>query len=91
MGFTKFGDGRLQCVICNKVLSKSLMISTKLKRHFETYCDFINKSAGYFKRKSLHATQKTFVSHVKTHFEKALKASYLVSYELVLGGKLHSR
>ena len=43
----------------------------------------------YFKRKSdeLHAVQTTFVSHVKTNNEKALKASNLVSHDLALAGK----
>jgi len=92
IGFTEFSDGRPQCVICNKVLPNSSMFPAKLRRHFETHPDFINKTADYFKRKSdeLHATQKTFVSHVKTHSEKALKASYLVSYELALAGKPHT-
>lgn len=91
MGFTGSSDGRTQYVICTKVLSNSSMFPAKLRRHFETHHDFTNKTADYFKRKSdeLHATQKTFVSHVKTHFEKALKSSYLVSYELVLAGKSH--
>lgn len=56
-------------------------------------------TVSHFKRKSdkFHANQKTlnvtntnFVSHVKTHSEKALKASYLVSHELALGGTLHT-
>jgi len=92
MGFTEFSDGRPQCVICNKVLPNISMFPAKLRRHFETHPDFTNKTADYFKRKSdeLHATQKTFISHVKTHSEKSLKASYLVSYELALAGKPHT-
>lgn len=92
MGFTEFSNGRPQCVICNKVLPNSSMFPVKLRRHFETHPDFTNKTADYFKRKSdeLHATQKTFISHVKTHSEKSLKASYLVSYELALAGKPHT-
>ncbi|XP_025414925.1 zinc finger BED domain-containing protein 5-like [Sipha flava] len=92
MGFTEFSDGRPQCVICNKVLPNSSMFPAKLRRHFETHPDFTNKTADYFKRKSdeLHATQKTFISHVKTHSEKSLKASYLVSHELALAGKPHT-
>ncbi|VVC30561.1 Hypothetical protein CINCED_3A012991 [Cinara cedri] len=80
MGFTEFADERPQCVICNKVLPNSLMFPAKLKQYFETHPDFINKTADYFKRKSdeFHVTPKTFVSHVKTYSEKALKASYLV-------------
>ncbi|XP_050527868.1 zinc finger BED domain-containing protein 5-like [Daktulosphaira vitifoliae] len=68
------------------------MFPAKLKRHFETHPDFMNKTTDYFKRKSdeLHSIQKTFVSHVKTHNENALKASYLVSYELALAGKPHT-
>ncbi|XP_050544325.1 zinc finger BED domain-containing protein 5-like [Daktulosphaira vitifoliae] len=93
MGFTEFVNGRPQCVIiCNKVLPNSSMFPAKLKRHFETHPDFMNKTTDYFKRKSdeLHSIQKTFVSHVKTHNENALKASYLVSYELALAGKPHT-
>lgn len=89
MGFTEFADGRPQCVICDKVLFNSSMFPAKLKRHFETHPSFINKTADYFKRKSdeLHVARKAFVSQVKTHAEKALRTSYLVSYELALAGK----
>ncbi|XP_025425274.1 zinc finger BED domain-containing protein 5-like [Sipha flava] len=71
MGFTKFSDGRPHL---DDILK--LIPTPQIK-------------PSYFKRKSdeLHSTQKTFVSHVKTHSEKALKASYLVSYELALAGK----
>jgi hypothetical protein len=79
MGFTEFAYGHSQRVIYNKVLPNSSIFPAKLKRHFETHHDFINKTADYLKKKKkyeLHATQKTFVSHVKTYSKKVLKASY---------------
>lgn len=67
MGFTEFADGRLQQVICDKVLPNSSTFLAKFKRHFETHSDFTNQTTDYFKRKSnqLHAIHKTFVSHVQ--------------------------
>lgn len=44
-GFTEFAGGRLQQVICDKVLPNSSTFLAKFKRHFETHSDFTNKTA----------------------------------------------
>jgi hypothetical protein len=51
MGFTKFSDGRPQCVVCNKVLPNSSMFPSKLRRHFETHPDSTNKTKLFQKKK----------------------------------------
>ena len=45
-----FGEEKLQCMLCCKVLASSALKPGKLKRHLVThYPDFQNKDADFFK------------------------------------------
>ena len=84
-GFTfisQNGEGRLLCLICNKILASESLKPAKLKRHLEIkHCSYVSKLVLYFER-LLQASQeqkKSFEKQVQVH-AKYLRASYEVSY-----------
>jgi len=66
-GFTQFvhkNIDKLQCVLCNKVLTTESMKASKLKGHFErSHSQFVGKDIAFFKRKEtvLKSSCKGFI------------------------------
>ena len=93
IGFHETSDNKLQCVICVKVLPNSSMFPAKMRRHFEgVHADCTDKPGDFFGRKfgQLTKAQKIISCHSKTVNEKALMASYLVSYRVAQAGEAHT-
>lgn len=93
MGFVETSDNQPQCVICAKVLPNSSMYPDKMRRHFEkVHAEYEGKPSSFFKRKyeELSAAQERMTYTCKTANEKAILASYLVSYRVAKAGEAHT-
>jgi zinc finger BED domain-containing protein 5/7/8/9 len=95
LGFTSTEvneEERPVCVICSKILAADSMKPNKLKRHLETlHSEYVNKSREFFELKlKSYEKQKSFFKKVITMNEKALLASYKVSYKIARCKKPHS-
>ena len=93
IGFVKISDNKPQCVICGKVLPNSSMFPAKMRSHFEgVHPDCKEKPSDFFRRKygELTKAQKIITYHSTTVNEKALMASYLVSYRVAQAGEAHT-
>ncbi|GBM03733.1 Zinc finger BED domain-containing protein 5 [Araneus ventricosus] len=93
IGFAETTDNKPQCVICGKVLPNSSMFPAKMRRHFErVHPECKVKPTDFFRRKyiELRKVQKCILYHSKTVNEKALMASYLVSYRIAQVGEAHT-
>lgn len=93
IGFAETPDNKPQCVICGKVLPNSSMFPAKMRRHFDgVHPEFKNKPTDFFRRKyiELRKVQKCISYHSKTVNEKALMASYFVSYRIAQAGEAHT-
>jgi hypothetical protein len=95
-GFTSSGNKDApgaQCVLCNKILSNSSLVSAKLQKHIETnHSEYKDKGISLFKRKleSLKKSKLSMLKLVKTDNKNATEASYKVSYRISLAGEEHT-
>lgn len=85
-------EERPLCIICSKTLAADSMKPNKLKRHLETlHSEYVNKPREFFELKlKSHEKQKSFFKKTLTVNEKALVASYRVSYEIARCKKPHT-
>lgn len=93
MGFAETSDNKPQYVICGKVLPNSSMVPVKMRRHFEgKHAEYDGKPTDFFKRKheELSKAQQILTDRCKTANEKAVLASYLVSYRVAKAGEAHT-
>lgn len=94
-GFTfieEKGKHRPKCVICLEILASESMKPSKLKRHLETkHPQYINKDKQFFKRhENALKVQKKVINKFSTVSQKALVASFEVSYLIAKTKKPHS-
>lgn len=85
-------EERPMCVICSKILAADSMKPNKLKRHLETlHSEYVNKPAEFFQTKlKFYEKQKSFFKKTLSVNEKALLASYKVSYKIARSKKPHT-
>ncbi|XP_063902632.1 zinc finger BED domain-containing protein 5-like [Zophobas morio] len=85
-------EERPLCVICSKILAADSMKPNKLKRHLETlHSEYVNKPRQFFELKlKSFEKQKTFFKKSLSVHEKALLASYKVSYRIARCKKPHT-
>ncbi|XP_025415580.1 zinc finger BED domain-containing protein 5-like [Sipha flava] len=94
-GFTfieEKGKHRPKCVICLEILASESMKPSKLKRHLETkHPQYSNKDEQFFKRhENALKVQKKVINKFSTVSQKALVASFKVSYLITKTKKPHS-
>ncbi|XP_063786022.1 zinc finger BED domain-containing protein 5-like [Pseudophryne corroboree] len=94
-GFTWAGSEeapRPQCVVCGEVLAKESLKPSKMIRHLQTkHSSLQTKPLDYFKRKLRELRgQKNVLKGAVTVNEKALEASFVVSYWIAKTGKPHN-
>jgi len=94
-GFTfieEKGKHRPKCVICLEILASESMKPSKLKRHLETkHPQYSNKDEQFFKRhENALKVQKKVINKFSTVSQKALVASFEVSYLIAKTKKPHS-
>ncbi|XP_031333855.1 zinc finger BED domain-containing protein 5-like [Photinus pyralis] len=85
-------EERPLCVICRKTLAADSMKPNKLKRHLETlHSEYVNKPREFFELKlKTYGNEKAFFKKTLTVNEKALLASYKVSYQIARCKKPHT-
>lgn len=85
-------EERPLCVICSKILAADSMKPNKLKRHLEKlHSEYVNKPRKFFELKlSSREKQKSFFKKTLSMNEKALLASYKVSYKIARCKKPHT-
>ena len=86
------GQERPLCLLCMNTLASDSMKPNKLKRHFEkVHADHVGKTREFFQRKleNLNKQQEMF-SKTMSVTQKALLASYKVSYRIAKCKKPHS-
>src|SRR6218665_181945 len=96
-GFTSIvvaGIEKLQCVICNDVLSAESMKPNKFKRHFDTkHQNFSDKHVQYFKNKA-DGVKKSRLDAGSSLYQQqnvaAVEASYLVALRIAKAKKPHT-
>lgn len=85
-------EERPMCVICLKILAADSMKPNKLRRHLETlHSEYVNKPREFFELKLKSYEQQTsFFQKTLSVNEKALLASYKVSYKIARCKKAHT-
>lgn len=80
------------CVICNEVLANESMRPNKLRRHIDTKHTDLNSQPLEFFQKKLNALKmsKRKLLHFTKINEKAMRASYLISYRIAKTGTAHT-
>ncbi|GBP64676.1 ATP-binding cassette sub-family A member 5 [Eumeta japonica] len=83
-------NGSPLCMLCSKMLPNSSMAPAKLRRHLETvHFESKGKNEEFFVRKKeqLLESQKNMTQTIN---DKAMEASYLVSYRIAQAGEAHT-
>lgn len=85
-------EERPLCIICSKMLAADSMKPNKLKRHLETlHSEYVNKPREFFELKlKSYEKQKSLFKKTLSVNEKALIASYKVSYKIARCKKPHT-
>ncbi|XP_026481385.1 zinc finger BED domain-containing protein 5-like [Ctenocephalides felis] len=85
------GQERPMCLLCMNSLASDSMKPSKLKRHLEKVADHVGKTKEFFQRKldNLNKQKESF-SKALSVSQKALLASYKVSYRIAKCKKPHS-
>lgn len=94
-GFTSViesNEEKPKCLLCSNVLSAESMKPNKLKRHFETtHKEHVGKPRSFFEKKYAELNkQRVYFKRAVTVSERALKASFAVSYLIARAMKPHT-
>ena len=94
-GFTSITENneeKPKCLLCSNVLSTESMKPNKLKRHFETtHKEYVGKPKSFFEKKHAELNrQRVYFKKAMTVNERALKASFEVSYLVAKAMKPHT-